>query len=294
MTAADQTSIHDLVLPSVLLLGLTAFCLSQLGVITMPGTGVTALETITIPARSYQYRLPGDFQQDGNPVNGLMQTEAGEAMDVMRFQVSVADYQQCVADNECDKPAPAFRNAGADVPVTGVSHGDAEDYAAWLSARTGQGWRLPTIAEWFFIAGDRAPDHGLDLAPDPANPAARWLASYEQEARQASPGDGRPQKRGFFGANDLGVMDIGGNVWEWTSTCFTRVTLAADNSITRQAESCGVRYVEGRHISPISVFVRDARGGGCSSGAPPDNLGFRLVREPGAWWRWPFSNPQPN
>ena len=31
----------------------------------------------------------------------------------------------------------------------------------------------------------------------------------------------------------------------------------------------------------MNVFVRDAMGGGCSVGVPPDNLGFRLVRERG-------------
>ena len=30
----------------------------------------------------------------------------------------------------------------------------------------------------------------------------------------------------------------------------------------------------------MSAFVRDALGGGCSVGVPPDNLGFRLVKEP--------------
>jgi len=31
----------------------------------------------------------------------------------------------------------------------------------------------------------------------------------------------------------------------------------------------------------MSAFVRDAKGGGCSMAVPPDNLGFRLVRESG-------------
>jgi hypothetical protein len=31
---------------------------------------------------------------------------------------------------------------------------------------------------------------------------------------------------------------------------------------------------------PVNVFVRDAIRGGCSVGNPPDNLGFRLVRDP--------------
>ena len=46
-------------------------------------------------------------------------------------------------------------------------------------------------------------------------------------------------------------------------------------------DSCGVRLLEGRHRTPMNIFVRDAMGGGCSVGVPPDNLGFRLVREPG-------------
>jgi hypothetical protein len=44
-----------------------------------------------------------------------------------------------------------------------------------------------------------------------------------------------------------------------------------------------VRVVEGAHRSYVSSFIRDARGGGCSTGTPPDNLGFRLVREDGSW-----------
>ena len=33
-------------------------------------------------------------------------------------------------------------------PVVLVAHADAEAYAAWLSARTGQSWRLPSELEW--------------------------------------------------------------------------------------------------------------------------------------------------
>jgi len=50
--------------------------------------------------------------------------------------------------------------------------------------------------------------------------------------------------------------------------------------------NCGVRVVEGRHRTYVTDFIRDARGGGCAFGAPPSNLGFRLVREEGAGWFW--------
>ena len=47
--------------------------------------------------------------------------------------------------------------------------------------------------------------------------------------------------------------------------------------------NCGVRVVEGQHRTYITDFIRDARAGGCAVGIPPDNLGFRLVRERKSW-----------
>jgi formylglycine-generating enzyme required for sulfatase activity len=76
------------------------------------------------------------------------------------------------------------------------------------------------------------------------------------------------------------VFDIEGPVWEWTSTCHGRTALDAEMTVLSRVDSCGVRLLEGRHRAATSYFVRDARSGGCAVGAPPDNLGFRLVREP--------------
>jgi hypothetical protein len=54
---------------------------------------------------------------------------------------------------------------------------------------------------------------------------------------------------------------------------------AADDTVSSKA-NCGVRVVEGQHRAYVTDFIRDARAGGCAAGVPPDNLGFRLVREP--------------
>ena len=45
------------------------------------------------------------------------------------------------------------------------------------------------------------------------------------------------------------------------------------------SESCGIYIASGRHRAPLSSFIREPKSGGCSVGTPPDNLGFRLVRE---------------
>jgi formylglycine-generating enzyme required for sulfatase activity len=72
---------------------------------------------------------------------------------------------------------------------------------------------------------------------------------------------------------------MSGNVWEWTATCFMRSALDDEGWTVKQTRNCGVRVAEGAHRAYVTDFIRDARAGGCAAGTPPDNLGFRLVRE---------------
>ena len=117
------------------------------------------------------------------------------------------------------------------------------------------------------------------LPVDEDDPSKRWIAKYERESeRTAGAKDARAF--GHFGVNENGLADLAGNVWEWTSTCFTRYRLDDAGETVSGKANCGVRVVEGQHRSYVTDFIRDARAGGCAAGVPPDNLGFRLVREP--------------
>jgi formylglycine-generating enzyme required for sulfatase activity len=161
-----------------------------------------------------------------------------------------------------------------------VSWRDASAYAEWLSRRTGETYRLPTDEEWALAAGSRWQDDGI--AVDDNDPSRRWLARYEREANlKGAEADAETRPIGAFGANENGLLDVAGNVWEWTNTCFLRAEIDAAGRITdRQTVNCGVRVVEGQHRAYVTDFIRDARAGGCAAGVPPANLGFRLVREP--------------
>ena len=129
------------------------------------------------------------------------------------------------------------------------------------------------------MAGSKYADDAVGRNSDPADPSQSWISQYEAESAKATAPDPAPHPQGHFGFNENGIIDLSGNVWEWTSTCYTRSTLSADGSVLSAIDNCGVRIVEGRHRAYMTDFVRDAKTGGCAVGAPPDNLGMRLVRE---------------
>lgn len=234
-------------------------------------------DMVEVPAATFDYRLPGEFTRAGRPVDAPVEIARVSRISIMKRQVTAAEYARCVAASACPALPPGAM-AWPDRPVVKVSWRDAEAYAAWLSELTGESYRLPTDKEWILAAGSRFRD---DPVPNSAttDPSRRWIARYEQEAARESRAELGPQPTGYFGANERGLLDLAGNIWEWTSTCYRRVTLDTGAAIV----NCGVRIVEGQHRSYMTDFIRDPRSGGCAVGRPPDNLGFRLVRDDDAW-----------
>lgn len=234
--------------------------------------------TVEIARTMLDYPLPGEFLAGGTPAAAPIEKKAVPAFQIMRQQVSLADYGRCVAEGACD-PADA-RPTDTDVPVTGVSFLDAEAYARWYSKATGYNWRLPTAVEAAAAAAERFGGENFSAeADDPANPAVRWLRRYREEAAAKRPADPEPKPRGHYGFNTNGIEDFGGNVWEWTSTCYTRTRFAAGATVESVTENCGVHVLEGRHRAYMSNFARQGKSGGCAVGTPPEHLGIRLVRD---------------
>jgi len=237
-------------------------------------SGAEAPETVAIAATAVGYRLAGDFQREGRTVDAPMQTRTIADFQIMKYQLTGAQYDVCVADRAC--PArPKSRSADPRLPAVMLSFEDASAFAAWISGKTGDNWRLPTDEEWRAAAGTRARDDALGLAKN-ADASERWLAKYDAESAEAKD-DERLRPSGGFGANEHGLYDLSGNVWEWTDTCFVRYAVdpAGVQPVTT---NCGVRVVEGAHRTYITDFIRDARSGGCAVGKPPAHLGVRLVR----------------
>ena len=233
----------------------------SLGVLLLAGCGqsFSEPELVRVPGGLARYHLPGNSQVYEEHLAGFA---------IMRRQVSQAEYAACVAEAACP-PASAERPL-ADSPVlpaVGLSWQDAQAYAAWLSRRSGEHYRLPRHGEWVLAAASAYVEEA-PVSDDPDNPARRWLAEYAQRAsRERLP---KTLKAfGGYGQNEHGLQDMAGNVWEWTDTCFSR----------NAGEFCGIRIAAGRHPSVLADFERNPISGACSVGQPPTHLGVRLVRE---------------
>ncbi len=260
--------------------GLAAIGLAA-GLALLPRSAQDPTQLVTLPAASFAYRVAGEFLRDGQPVNPPLETVTfTRPVAIMKNHVSRGDYERCVTAGAC-MPIDAALPANADrIPAVGVSWHDAVSYAAWLSRQTGHRYRLPTDVEWAYAAAALFHDNTVVDESDAANPARRWIATYELTAASERKVDSRPQPFGTFGLNRNGLADVAGNVWDWTSSCFARHSAATGGPFSAM-ESCGVRVVEGAHRTYLTDFVRDPKGGACSVGTPPSNLGIRLVRDDG-------------
>jgi sulfatase modifying factor 1 len=112
----------------------------------------------------------------------------------------------------------------ADHPVVQVAYPDAEAYANWA------GRRLPSEAEWEYAAragSSTTYAWGEDARPDGQLMANTWQGRFPYQNTGANGWVGT-SSIGSFPANDFGLVDMIGNVWEWTTTTYqSRHALAA-------------------------------------------------------------------
>lgn len=160
--------------------------------------------------------------------------------------------------------------AQAQQPVTWVSWFAAR---AYCEARRGeaQGARLPTWAEWEYVAA--ADETRTDARAD-----RRWreriLAWYARPSNHALPAVGLQP------ANVYGVHDLHGLVWEWTDD-HSALLVAADNrnqGDADRAEFCGAGALAAQDRDHYAVLMRVAMLSSLQARDATANLGFRCAR----------------
>ena len=222
----------------------------------------------------------------------LTRVKISRAYYLGKYEVTQGQWQAVMGSNPSE-----FKNCGRDCPVESVSWDDVQQFVGKLNGLDGGStYRLPTEAEWEYAAraGTRTdtPAGDLELLGTSNAPVLDRIAWYggnsgvtydggadcsEWKEKQYPSTSCGTHPVGKKAANDFGLHDMLGNVWEWVGD--------------RYGEYPGGSVTDPQ--GPAAGSMRVRRGGGWShdafgsrsayrAGAVPGNryhyLGFRLVR----------------
>ncbi|MGL4993041.1 MAG: SUMF1/EgtB/PvdO family nonheme iron enzyme [Bacteroidales bacterium] len=173
-----------------------------------------------------------DAYEDEKPVHKVTLS----SYSIGKHQVTQALWVAVMGSN------PSRNKQGGSYPVESVSWNHCQEFINKLNSITGKKFALPTEAQWEFAARGGVKSQGFKFAGSNNLDEVAWYS--------VNTGD-KIHPVGEKKANELGIYDMSGNVWEWCSDRF------ADYSSSDQTDPTG----------STSGYNRVIRGGSCWDGA---------------------------
>ena len=137
-------------------------------------------------------------------------------------------------------------------PVYNLSWLDSQQYAKWLSKKTGKKYRVPSEAEWEYAA--RA-----------GTKTEYWWGNAVGEGKANCKNCGgdwnrkRPAVVDSFAANAFGLQGMNGSVWEWVADCwYDSYKGAPADGKARQRSDCQSRVLRGGSWRNDGGYARSA------------------------------------
>ncbi len=174
-------------------------------------------------------------------------------------------------------------------PVVNVSYNDALAFLAWLSAKEGKHYRLPTEAEWEYV--NRAGTKTLySNANDPkqiptfarSTDVSRHPDFAHVQDLEIRPDDPTafPVNVGSYAPNAWGFYDMHGNAWEWVSDWHSDSYYAESPLKDPQGPSEGdVRVRRGGGWNSFPIWLRSSFRNINTPSSRCVNLGFRVAQD---------------
>jgi len=246
------------------------------------------LELALIPAGSFMMGSPAN-EKDREPNEIQHQVKLTQAFYIGKYEVTQAHWRAIMGSN------PSYYK-GDNLPVDDVSWHDCQLFIQRLN-QLGQGqFRLPTEAEWEYAAraGTQTALYSgaltqLDCANvDPKLGSIGWYvansnAAYDSQTlttcHENTYSVGTQQVR-TRSANNFGLYDMAGNVWEFVHDCGQPYTSASQTDpigpLKCPSES---RIFRGGGLYSVAHFCRHAeRADTPGNDIDAPDLGFRIVR----------------
>jgi len=233
-----------------------------------PGTiqkrGKDEVEMVLVPPGTFTM---GDSHGDGDAAERPTGKVTVNGFWIDRFDVTFDLFAKFVQTGNY-KPQGTweqFKNRGGNHPVVGVTWNDALAYCRWADKR------LPTEAEWEYAA------RGTDGRKYPWGD--QWDPSRARFRGNRSGGTSAPVGSYPSGASPFGVMDMAGNVWQWTASLEKPYPYAATDG-REDIQGSGSRVSRGGSWLGDSDILRTSVRDFLSPTSKNDKLGFRCGQNP--------------
>ena len=200
--------------------------------------------------------MGGDESSDQTPTHSVTLS----SYYICKYEVTQALWRAVMGSNPS-------KFKGDNLPVEQVSWNDCQTFINRLNSYTGRNFRLPTEAEWEFAArGGNYSRHykysGSNYISDVA-----WYCDNSGN---------RTHPVGTKQANELGLYDMSGNVWEWCSDWYGSYSSYSQSNPTGATSGFG-RVERGGNWCGLARYCCSSHRSYYAPGNSFDALGLRLV-----------------
>ena len=177
---------------------------------------------------------------------------------IRQWKIIMGSLPDGIDDNECP-----------DCPITNVSWNDTQLFIDRLNSKSGKKFRLPTEAEWEYVARGGSQSKKLDYAGSNDASLVAWFSDNSK---------GKPNSVGKKIPNELGIYDMTGNVREWCADFYDENYYKNTISDNPKGIITGIsRVFRGGDFNDIKEDLSLTLRGSQTDNFLDKNLGFRLV-----------------